>query len=386
MRIKVTKAQYDILKQKVLLPLPVFLQYMAAEYPEYDKKTCYDFYLKTRALVLEQPLFLHCELTADCNLDCKMCYVHIEKEAIKKCRILTTEEWLDILRQAADAGVYEVCLSGGEAMIHEGFWEIYEYLHKRGIIVSVFTNGLAITESAIKRFKALPPKEIQLSLYGTNNSTYEAVTGYRVFNAVDKAVSLIKEAGIPLILAITPCKQLYNNISEIIDYARAHKCRYRVNNMLIPARNETGRNNEGSYLTDEECANILKMLPDVKNQPAVTDDDSLHQALDETTDSIGVSCLSGMISCHINYSGLMNGCAFLPISNINLLNTSFAEAWKLVHEKSLNYHLPLECVNCKHYEKCFKCPGIHYLTVGEGVCNKSICKRTEFYLQQGILR
>ena len=84
MKIKVTKAQYDILKQKVLLPLPVFLQYMAAEYPEYDKKTCYDFYLKTRALVLEQPLFLHCELTADCNLDCKMCYVHIEKEAIKK--------------------------------------------------------------------------------------------------------------------------------------------------------------------------------------------------------------------------------------------------------------------------------------------------------------
>ena len=49
---------------------------------------------------------------------------------------------MDMLKQAVDAGIYSVCLSGGEAMLHPGSWEMYEYLHKKGVQVSVFTNGL----------------------------------------------------------------------------------------------------------------------------------------------------------------------------------------------------------------------------------------------------
>lgn len=62
-------------------------------------------YLEQTAYEEEIPLKGVFELTARCNFNCNMCYVHLNEAQISRIgRELTNEEWLAIASQAKDAG------------------------------------------------------------------------------------------------------------------------------------------------------------------------------------------------------------------------------------------------------------------------------------------
>ena len=46
------------------------------------------------------------ELTPLCNLDCKMCYVHLQDPSVKH-RMLSGKQWLSIIQQAIDEGMHQ---------------------------------------------------------------------------------------------------------------------------------------------------------------------------------------------------------------------------------------------------------------------------------------
>ena len=60
--------------------------------------------LSSRAAKLKLPVSGGFELTPRCNLSCKMCYIHQNGNACA-AQELSAERWLDMGRQAADAGV-----------------------------------------------------------------------------------------------------------------------------------------------------------------------------------------------------------------------------------------------------------------------------------------
>ena len=47
------------------------------------------------------------ELTPLCNLDCKMCYVHLSDSTVKE-RMLDGDRWIDLMGQAIENGM--MCL------------------------------------------------------------------------------------------------------------------------------------------------------------------------------------------------------------------------------------------------------------------------------------
>ena len=67
------------------------------------------------------------ELTPLCNLDCKMCYVHLQDPSIRE-RLLTGSQWTALMEDAIRHGMTRALLSGGEAMTHPDFWNIYKHL------------------------------------------------------------------------------------------------------------------------------------------------------------------------------------------------------------------------------------------------------------------
>ena len=72
-------------------------------------------YLEHQAYIDKIPLKGTFELSARCNFNCNMCYVHLSEDQIKNIgRELTNEEWLEIARQARDAGMLYLTLTGGE--------------------------------------------------------------------------------------------------------------------------------------------------------------------------------------------------------------------------------------------------------------------------------
>lgn len=45
------------------------------------------------------------ELTPLCNLDCKMCYVHLHKAQMQGAQLLPVEQWKQLMQQAIHGGV-----------------------------------------------------------------------------------------------------------------------------------------------------------------------------------------------------------------------------------------------------------------------------------------
>ena len=79
-------------------------------------------YLHTRACRAGTPLAGNFELTARCNFDCKMCYVHLTaEEQRRRGRELTADEWLAIAEEARSHGMLFLLLTGGEPLIRADF-------------------------------------------------------------------------------------------------------------------------------------------------------------------------------------------------------------------------------------------------------------------------
>ena len=119
------------------------------------------------------------ELTPLCNLDCKMCYVHLTTEQMQGRKLLSVDQWKSLMTQARDAGMVRAKLTGGECLTYSGFDELYLHLHSMGVNVDVLTNGVLLDEKRIEFFKKHPPRGIQVTLYGSSEDAYEKVTGKR---------------------------------------------------------------------------------------------------------------------------------------------------------------------------------------------------------------
>ena len=123
-------------------------------------------FLSFKAREKNVPISGSFELTPLCNLDCKMCYVHLNKDQMRGASLLDVDVWKDIMHQAIDAGMMYARLTGGECLTYPGLRELYLYLADRGVETSVLSNGVAMDADMVAFFREHPPADIQVTLYG----------------------------------------------------------------------------------------------------------------------------------------------------------------------------------------------------------------------------
>jgi len=143
---------------------------------------------------------LDIELTERCNNACIHCYINLPaRDARATARELTTGQWQDILRQAADLGALSVRFTGGEPLLRSDFAELYLFARRLGLKVVLFTNARLITPELADLFARVPPlKKIEISVYGMHPESYHAVAcapeGYAEFR---RGVELLLARQIP---------------------------------------------------------------------------------------------------------------------------------------------------------------------------------------------
>ena len=127
------------------------------------------------------------DLTYRCNFRCVHCYVgHLVGQPSAEALELTTAQVKHLLAEAADAGCLLMVLSGGEPLLRSDFNEIYQSAREQGLIVSVFTNASLVGEGHLELFAEYPPHVVEVSVYGSDAATYEAVT--RAPGSFDRAM------------------------------------------------------------------------------------------------------------------------------------------------------------------------------------------------------
>jgi radical SAM protein with 4Fe4S-binding SPASM domain len=154
------------------------------------------------------------ELTQRCNLECVHCYCRQNAgDPSIRSRELTGTEICEIVDQIAEEGCLHLLLTGGEPLLHKDFLDIYDYIHERGFLVQLFTNGTLITSSIADHLQHHPPLSVEISLYGATKSVYESITGIPgSYEKCVRGIHFLRERGIRVTLK-TPLMTL--NVAEL---------------------------------------------------------------------------------------------------------------------------------------------------------------------------
>lgn len=330
------------------------------------------------------------ELTPLCNLNCKMCYVHLSQEQIKQHgkKLLTGTQWIQIMQQAIDNGMLYALLTGGEALLHPDFDEIYLFLMNHGIQVSINTNGLLLDAKRIEFFRRYPPRDIRITLYGANDDVYEAVTGKRAFHRVLDGICRVRDAGLSVLVSMTPSRYMpVDDALTVVQLLKKMGVRYGINSTLSKPREETGRAEDVHDMSLNEYVDLYKrvsMLQGEQLHPLC--EEQLPQAGGGVKEQLkGFLCGGGRSSFAIVWHGAMQPCLTFTDVQVDVMSKPFTQAWQQVNERVRNHSIPRECCGCAYERLCPVCVAQHAEDAPTGHASPRLCERAKRLFKEGLV-
>lgn len=349
-------------------------------------------YLHTKASRLGIPLNGTFELTPLCNMNCRMCYVRMDREqqeAIAPLR--TAEEWLELGRTAKERGMAYLLLTGGEPFMRPDFRQIMQGLHKMGFVMSINTNGTLIDERTVEWLKETPPIRINITLYGASDETYGRLCrNPRGFTQVTKAIRLLKEAGILVKLncSVTP----YNagDLEQIFAFAEKQGLVVQATSYMFPplrrdatkigwndrfspeesARQEAWisvyQHGREAWLEHMESDEMAALSGDIEEDCMPLEEEPSEKD-GKTGEAEGerIRCRAGKCSFWVTWDGRLLPCGMFPGERaLNVFETGFDAAWEQARAEAAAIRLPVKCSTCSLKEKCRACAAMVYTESG----------------------
>lgn len=337
------------------------------------------------------------ELTARCNLSCKMCYIHKkENDPIALQKELPTEYWLDFIAQARACGTLTMLITGGEPLLRKDFKEIYLACKQAGLIVFVNTNGTLITPEYVEFFKNYPPAKLNISLYGASAATYEKLCGIgQMYERVSSTIRALTQAGVAVKINYTVTEFNHHEAERIYAFAKELGIPVQHATYMFPAlrAGESGPcsacraapETAAQYFIECDRAKYdteafllrAKACAQGHDLPREEDDDSLREPSER------IFCRAGVSSYWLSYDGRLLPCGMMEAPFVSMLGRPFAEAWEELKALTAQIYLPPECTACKKRPYCEVCAAVCY---GESqkfdAVPEYMCRKTEAFLKQ----
>ena len=164
------------------------------------------------------PIAMLAELTHRCPLSCPYCSNPLE--LARQETELDTETWANVFRQAADLGVLQLHLSGGEPASRRDLEPLVTAAREAGLYTNLITSGIGLTERRLHALDAAGLDHIQLSLQGTTAQMADMIGGYRGgFDRKMKVAEWIAAVGFPLTLNAVLHRQNLHQLPRAIELA-----------------------------------------------------------------------------------------------------------------------------------------------------------------------
>jgi radical SAM protein with 4Fe4S-binding SPASM domain len=356
---------------------------------------------KTRAKRI--PFSFEIEITARCNSDCRHCYINLPAgDRVARDKELSLEEIKELVDEAVSLGALWCLITGGEPLLREDFFSVYLYMKKMGLLVSVFTNATLITEEHVRIFQQYPPRELEVSVYGVTQETYEQVTRRTgSYAAFMRGLALLLKGGIKVRLKAMALRSNHHEMPEIARFCREKtKDYFRLDPFLhLRYDGDQKRNEEirSERLSPEEIAALERSDPE------------RLEALQKSCGRLIISdsfvpdcnhlfhCGAGNGSFSVSYDGLFRLCASLwhPDCVYDLKKGNLEEAWQTFiptvrDMRSDGKEFMDKCRACSLVNLCMWCPAHAHLE--SGVMDAPVdyfCRvaraRTELLQKRGML-
>jgi radical SAM protein with 4Fe4S-binding SPASM domain len=318
--------------------------------------------IKDRAREQNIPMHALLELTNNCNLWCRHCYI-THRPAKGE---LTLDEIKPILDQLADLGVLFLTLTGGEALSRKDFFSIAEYARQRDFSFSLFTNGTLITPSVADRLKELALERAEISILGATAATHDAIT--QVEGSFEKAIEgarLLIDRGINVQLKTTWMKLNIDESEEIRDLVDSlGVTSFRGGNLIIHRRDGSSENS--SLAAEESQMRAMQQRRLDRHPGAQLPPDPPPLSEEQKKDII--PCGAGQTSLRIDAYGNVYPCAAINVLLGDAKTTPLAEIWygseELEKIRAIRLADLPECSACDLWQRCTRCAGLALMETG----------------------
>ncbi len=320
--------------------------------------------MRHRAAAEGIPLHATLALTHRCNFRCVHCYVLPNAKA--PSTELSTEDWLALAQEAADAGCFSILLTGGEPLLRDDFADIYLGIRKMGVHVMLFSNASRVDERIIQTLQTAPPRLIEVTMYGASPETYERVTGRAEgFDEAWRGIRLLREAGLPVRLKTVLMQPTRDDFETLREMAAVDDLPLRYDAMIQP-RFPGDTDMERLRIPPAEVAEMeARLIPELAGQWKQQRERQAKQM--DTSATHLYSCAAGAISFYVSAEGMVQPCVSAVRHGVRYERGELLSAFRKGRQavRSIPAPVPFECAACGDRVFCGSCPPIAELDCGD---------------------
>ena len=300
------------------------------------------------------------EITQRCNNRCVHCYNNLAAgDTQAKDTELSLEEHYRIIDEITEAGCLWLLFTGGEIFLRKDFLDIYTYAKRKGLLITLFTNGTLITADIADYLAQLAPFSIEVTLYGRTKDTYESIT--RVAGSYERCLNgirMLMDRKLPLKLKTMAITRNKHELPEMKRFSEEElKLEFKFDAMINPRRDCSQSPLEVRLapaeiveldLRDPERVAEWRQFDRQFNKPV------LNPAMTERL----YVCGGGQSTFAIDACGRLTICMLSPHDTFDLRQGGFKEGWEkhlleLRHKKATR---KTKCSACQIKAMCGMCP------------------------------
>ncbi len=296
--------------------------------------------------------FCTIETTTKCNLRCSHCYHGNRTSAVAR-QTLTTDEIRRIIDELRDAGCISLVFTGGEFLLRPDYREIVAHTSRTDLLVTILTNGIALTQRALDCLEKYGVDGVQVSLYGTNALTVEASSN-RAFHVAWAHLAKARTRSLAVTAVLTPTISNWAFIESVSAALSAESVPFSYNLDLHPTLAGSIQNTRSGVLSHVES---LKRLEAVYRHPTRR----RRQTLDER------ACNAGYNLLHVTCEAGVTPCICWNERVGSLRSSSLKQIWAGRRLREIRRTVLSEfdrCPTCSLVYECAICPGMNFATEG----------------------
>lgn len=310
--------------------------------------------IKAKYSVSRKPLIGVVELTCCCNLNCPHCYV----KGLNPTKAISTDQILEVGRILHDKGILNVTLTGGEPIAHPDFPLIYRHFKELGFLIDIFSNATRIDESIADLLAELPPRSVDVTLYGLTNEEYRDFTGDALgFNALKRGLDLLKSRDVFFTTKMICNRTNKDRIDDFCKFAYNYGAPFRYN-LVIGKGNSTMKSPDELMLTNEDVINLERRDPLRQEmfRYLATQCCNLPPDCDGCKEWSQYPCAAGIDKVFIGYDGKMSPCMTLRGRGLNIFEHGYDYIWRYWgEERKKRLSRSFKCISCEYLPICTPC-------------------------------
>lgn len=307
------------------------------------------------------------ELTSQCNLHCKHCYVNAGPN--DSSVLLSKDDILNAIYQIAPPA--DIGFSGGEPLLRSDCMPMIREVVAKGYRCSLLTNGTLIDDSIAEELSALSVT-VQISLEGATAEVNDLIRGAGSFVRIVKSIEMLVKHKVNVRVSFTPTASNFRDFGNFLSFVKAKG----VQSVHVCTFTPQGR---GEANSNELMMNTAELLEFQSAVFEASKDFDIVGNLPETLDLSTVGYLWDKCplagSIHIGHDGSIYPCEIAAVKKMIIGNIKTDRLYDVLNSVRAKTFIQNSRQRIELIDDCKECEWKHFC--GGGCMVLSLAQNNE---------